>query len=687
MSSITYRYRNDGFRSSNNNQGMETDFVKQETNPSMYEEETSMEASSSSMSTSIGSSGSENIAEDNNNAKRHKVTLSNIDAISTKAYKIIEEIHRMALEDNSTRKGLYSRDDLYKIFYEKKTREVGLFKADINKSLEGTPTDSKLQDFLKANEIFFDDAKQKFFSENNSKGTRIPGNEIHIDAIRKKCCVDIPPEQNFSVVVDKIEAAYKSREEILNFVPFSEQLLEVMENASTYNIRYREVRFERGINDIPVPQTFIDEVEKNVAEVEKNIKNKPGASPKKMEEVWERKMEAWEKYINEKQLINILNDDEKAVLNRTLIEQYYPTGSESLYKKIIGKSYTEAFEILFEQVIKTAKQEIEPRIKEINRQNQGPVLDPDIFSARSSYTLKLNFELPHQPTLAEYYFRLTAIYMYVLKKRKKNKDTEIVGVTIDLENNSVQHNDYQIAYLKYLRMKYTKEKSNLQENDVFVPVSIQALELPDSQMNNINDRKDRLSKVIRLSERVSPIINNLNCDVTSLQSVGVEICLTTISLTEITEKPNPFLWMDKGVPIFTNTNHSGVVLVKNGFKETSKAFIDVIHSYKLNFRRHIEDMERNALETSFLQGKSIYDIELVRESDKKTVRKYSIKSFYQPIVTMSDAEFINFIGNLTPKEQKQCQLERDLYSFKKYIVDNELIFLRLGHLTPEFFYK
>jgi hypothetical protein len=590
------------------------------------------------------------------------------DEISALADQIIQALQETARSEKDHQKKMAAMN-LYRGFLK------ALAKAELHVHLEGFFNTQHFLEFLKdgSENIFYDEKKERFRS--TAKMTRIPGHKVSIEKLKELLIVDLTGGKSTDEeLADQFKKIFKCRGDILDRVSFSRQIATVMKDAEIHNVIYRELMF--GIYDVPIPKAFIKEVEDYVNNNYKKI-------------IEANKLAGWQNLLLKKALKEYLTEEEKDKFKRKIIKRF---GSEEglwLYKKMISQSYCKAFNTHLETVINKTRKEVKNFINAENKKKEDkkerPVLDPDIFSAKSSHTLKLIFEIMRHYELGKFFAWALASFAYISQKRTDEIDTPVIGVTIDGpedDENSNKNFDYQIVILQLLKSMYQD-----------VPITFHALEFSNEEfVKGIARYKDRLFKVLKVADRVSHIPNydkgsDFFTTTARLQNVGVELCISSIPVTTgIPIDQIPFRLLNRGAPVFSpSTDDPGCIKKKDGFPDVSKELILADEFFNLDFTLHVETMKRNDLEYSFLQEKtgSIYLHNRVIPTANPNVltRKYVIKDIFKDVSEMSDQMFYEVIAKYNPKQQKQCQLERKLYKFKEYLVKNKDMLYEAGYLS------
>ena len=152
----------------------------------------------------------------------------------------------------------------------------------------------------------------------------------------------------------------------------------------------------------------------------------------------------------------------------------------------------------------------------------------------------------------------------------------------------------------------------------------------------------------------------------------VEICHSTAVVTT-GEKETPIKSLRKrGVAVTINTDDPGIV----GTTISNELIKIVQRDDEISFE-DIETMQRDALHGSFVKGSSIYSLKIERNNGvARRIHEFKapFKKLFEETAKKTDEEFYKILdsANLTAKEHKECQLERELENFKNDLMENKI---------------
>ncbi|BBI16799.1 hypothetical protein [Neochlamydia sp. S13] len=621
-----------------------------------------------------------------------EVLLLGDERVNKIVYRVLEELHnnvRVTTDHLTDHLKEYS----FQSMYGARSKKEGPFPfANLHEHTEGAIPPWELEKLVKKYSLYYDEAKKawrrkKTPTKNGLKSDNTPARltwqeieERYSMPLRtflhQLCCVPVnqplSEKLSFKFKEDffsrKFDETFGPIGSILDRIPLSEQLLIILYQAELSNIIYNELMF--GLYVVPVPSTFIEEVELQIKADEYEH----------IEEMPIDKIEHFIEYlINPKHTLDaLLTDSEKNKFKRKLqgrcrdkVGQDPQKKMENLeeeWKSLLNMTYVEAFKKVMTDELDQAELDINQQIN-ILLKKQNVKLRPNVFDARNPITIKLIFEVMRHYSLGEFFAWALAASAYIATDEKER----IVGLTVDGPQNTANsiNNFYdQIAIIKTLRKHYPAVK-----------VTYHTLEFASSHYDSIHKYvKDELSSVLKVSERIGH--GTMIADTTNLiknlkllkRNKLVEICLTTVQATtgvKIEEVPLKAL-LEQGIAVNLNTDDPAIV--DTNLREELRRAIKLIGISPAD----TINMMRSAIHFSFLPGESIYNaVEARTKVDGRLVTKiwYDLK--------FPEEHGIRDLSRVSAKELKLWQLEDELQEFCRYIYHNMDPLFQLGYIKEE----
>lgn len=521
--------------------------------------------------------------------------------------------------------------------------------------------------------------------------SRIPSEKLTLKHIRKYFCVEIEPpkpeiglqfsfEEDISIA-DSSEKKFHRVFDPRDLIPLEEQWYSALKAAEANNTLYTE--YGTGVYDIPVPQSIKNRVESLLF-----------CSSNK--EMFRAEINTFIQELSTKKLKDFLSIDEQAKLKTKVEKRLKEDCHAEYYENLLEMSYLEAAHkhllCAFNRAERLVKERIQKKMERAARLGKTRKFGQDFLDPKSPLTLKFIFEIMRHYTIGEYFiYALIASSFYAHEDNKWICGCTVVGP--ENTKNSKRYFSHQVKIMAILKEKYG------------INIAYHALEFDHEGFERAKlEYNKHLLELIAIAGRISHVtkimeVNDFATIVSKLKNKAIEIMPTVGSFTtNISIEEMPFKGLSKlGLPVILGSDDPGIVYEKNDgraiFPTIRSEYIKAMKTFNLSFST-FKTLLRDALEYSFLPGESLYNI-TIKKSSEKNERVHKIKpelkfnrKELRDLNCEDLEEFNKFIlsnAALSPKQQKQLQLEVALYQLEKTMKEDDLeYFDKKGYYKPDF---